>query len=138
VQIKHVDFDLFDKMVLEGTLVNDQHKDTLLYAGAVKVNLTDWFFLKDKVVLTYIGLQDAVIHLHRQDSVWNYRFLVDYFSSPKKKEIKKQDDIDLDLEEIEFDQVKVLQRDGWRGEDLALQFGELNVDAEEINLKKRV
>jgi hypothetical protein len=138
VQIKHVDFDLFDKMVLQGTLVNDQHKDTLLYAGAVKVNLTDWFFLKDKVVLTYIGLEDAVIHLQRQDSIWNYRFLVDYFSSPQKKTIKKQDDIDLDLEEIEFDQVKVLQRDGWRGEDLALQFGELHVDAEEINLKKRV
>jgi hypothetical protein len=138
VRIKHVDFDLFDKMVLQGTLVNDQHNDTLLYAGAVKVNITDWFFLKDRVVLTYIGLQDAVIHLQRQDSIWNYRFLVDYFSSPQKKTIKKQDDIDLDLEKIEFDQVKILQRDGWRGEDLALQFGELNVDAEEINLKKRV
>ena len=138
VRIKHVDFDLFNKMVLEGTLVNDQHKDTLLYAGAVKVNLTDWFFLKDKIVLKYIGLEDAVIHLERQDSTWNYRFLADYFSSPKKKQVKKQDDIDLDLEEVEFDNVKVLQRDGWRGEDLALQIGEMNINAEEINLKKRV
>lgn len=125
-------------MVLQGTLVNDQHNDTLLYAGAVKVNITDWFFLKDKVVLTYIGLDDAVIHLQRSDSTWNYSFLADYFSSPQKKTVKKQDDIDLDLESVVLNNVKILQHDGWRGEDMALQVGRLNIDAEEINLKKRV
>ncbi|WP_205510768.1 translocation/assembly module TamB domain-containing protein [Longitalea arenae] len=137
VRIKHVDFALFNKMVLEGTLVNDQHKDTLLYAGAVKVNLTDWFFLKDRIVLNYIGLEDALIHLQRSDSTWNYRFLADYFSSPKKKEVKKQDDIDLDLEKVEFRNVKLIQTDGWRGEDMTLQLGSMDVDADEINLKKR-
>ncbi|OQP65079.1 translocation/assembly module TamB domain-containing protein [Niastella populi] len=125
-------------MVLEGTLVNDQHNDTLLYAGAVKVNITDWFFLKDRVVLSYIGLEDAVIQLKRTDSTWNYRFLEDYFSSPKKQQVKKQDDIDLDLEKVEFKNVKLKQIDGWRGEDMTLVLGSMDVDAEEINLKKRL
>ncbi len=138
VQIKHVDFALFNKMVLEGTLVNDQHNDTLLYAGAVKVNITDWFFLKDRVVLSYIGLEDAVIQLKRTDSIWNYRFLEDYFSSPKKQQVKKQDDIDLDLEKVEFKNILLKQVDGWRGEDMTLQLGTMDIDAEEINLKKRV
>ena len=138
VRIKHVDFALFNKMLLEGTLVNDQHNDTLLYAGTVKVNLTDWFFLKDRVVLNYIGLDDAVIHLKRTDSIWNYRFLADYFSSPQKKEVKKQDDIDLDLNTVEFRNVKLLQRDGWRGEDMTLQLASLDVNAEQINLKKKI
>jgi hypothetical protein len=125
-------------MVLEGTLVNDQHNDTLLYAGAVKVNLTDWFFLKDRVVLKYIGLDDALIRLKRSDSTWNYGFLADYFSSPKKKEPKKQDNIDLDLEKVELRHVKLMQLDGWRGENMTMQLGSMDVNAEEINLKKRI
>jgi hypothetical protein len=44
VSIKHVDFDLFNKMLLEGTLILDKKNDTLLYAGTAKVNITDWFF----------------------------------------------------------------------------------------------
>ena len=138
VQIKHVDFALFNKMVLEGTLVNDQHNDTLLYAGAVKVNITDWFFLKDRVVLSYIGLEDATIQLKRTDSIWNYRFLEDYFSSPKKQQVKKQDDIDLDLEKVELKNIALKQIDGWRGENMTLQLGTMDIDAEEINLKKRI
>jgi len=33
VQIKKVDFALFNKMLLEETLIKDQRQDTLLYAG---------------------------------------------------------------------------------------------------------
>ncbi len=85
VSIKHVDFELFDKMLLKGTLVLDHNHDTLLYAGAVKVSITDWFFFKDNIVLKYVGLDDAVINLNRKDSVWNYQFLIDYFSGSSGK-----------------------------------------------------
>ena len=46
VSIQHVDFSLFNKMLMEGVLVEDRKKDTLLYAGTAKVNITDWFFFK--------------------------------------------------------------------------------------------
>jgi hypothetical protein len=80
ISIKHVSFSLFNKMNLEGVMVEDQQKDTLLSAGKMQVRVTDWFFFKDKIVLHYIELGDAVIHLNRTDSVWNYQYLVDYFS----------------------------------------------------------
>jgi len=54
----------------------------LLSAGKLQVHITDWFLFKDKAVLEYIGLEDAKIKLKRSDSVWNYQFLSDYFSSP--------------------------------------------------------
>ncbi|HET9278225.1 MAG TPA: hypothetical protein VFN95_08550, partial [Flavitalea sp.] len=54
VRINHVDFALFNKMLLEGTLVLDQNKDTLLYAGTASVRITDWFFFKEKIELEYI------------------------------------------------------------------------------------
>ena len=46
VRIRHVNFALFNSMLLEGTLVLDRNKDTLLYAGSVNVNITDWFFFQ--------------------------------------------------------------------------------------------
>ncbi len=66
VSIGHVGFELFDRMRLEKTLILDRKKDTLLYAGALRVNITDWFFLKNKIELKYIGLDDAVIKADRQ------------------------------------------------------------------------
>jgi hypothetical protein len=65
VSIKHIDLELFDKMSMQGLLILDKKKDTLIYAGAVKVNITDWFFFKNDITLKYIGLDDAFINLHQ-------------------------------------------------------------------------
>lgn len=123
-------------MLLEGTLVEDLKKDTLLYAGTVKVNITDWFFFKDKIELQYIGLQDAVIHLNRKDSVWNYGFIMDYFTGPPSAK-QNQKNIDLNLRTVEFDNIFILQRDQWRGEDMHARIGSLDIDAKEINFNTR-
>src|SRR3954466_13100618 len=110
VKIGHVNLSLFDKVNLEDVLIKDRNKDTLLSAGAVKVRITDWFFLRDKIVLKYIGLENANIFLHRRDSVWNYQFIANHFSAPpdtakqQQSSIKKQQQssIKLSLEKIDF------------------------------------
>ncbi len=52
-------------MKLNGVLVKDLKGDTLLSSGQVRVNITDWFFFKDKIELKYIGLTDTYIRLFR-------------------------------------------------------------------------
>ncbi|MGZ5247464.1 MAG: translocation/assembly module TamB domain-containing protein, partial [Flavitalea sp.] len=136
VQIKHVDFDLFNYMLLEGTLVKDQRKDTLLYAGTATVNLTDWFFFSDSVELKYIGLKDAVIHINRTDSVWNYQFLIDYFASPTPAK-KQQRDINLKLKQLELENISIVQKDGWRGENLTANLESLDLESEIFDLKNK-
>jgi hypothetical protein len=79
VSVKHVSFSFFDKLDLDGTLIRDNKKDTLLYAGTMKVRVTDWFIFKDNIDLKYIGLENALIKLNRKDSVWNYQFIIDHF-----------------------------------------------------------
>ena len=86
VSIEDIDFSLFNKMKLNGVLVKDLKGDTLLSSGQVRLNITDWFFFKDKIELKYIGLTDTYIHLSRKDSVWNYQFLADYFGSGSTQE----------------------------------------------------
>ncbi len=135
VRIQNVSIGFFNKLNLEGTLVRDLQKDTLLYAGALRVRITDWFFLKDKIDLKYIGLEDATIHLKRKDSTWNYAFLVNYFSSPKSTK-KKENNIVLDLKKVDLKNVHFVQQDEWRGENIKAHIGGLLMDAEKIDFNK--
>lgn len=138
ISIKRVDFSLFNRMYFEGVMVEDQKKDTLLYAGNIKVRITDWFFFKNKIELKYIGLEDALIHFHRTDSVWNHQFLFDYFSSPSPG--KKTDDssgVELNLKKAELKNIRFVQTDKWLGHDQEVRIGKLNLDARNINFKTR-
>ncbi|MFY7898850.1 MAG: hypothetical protein ACOVNY_01620, partial [Chitinophagaceae bacterium] len=135
VSINNVSIGFFNKLNLEGTLIRDQKKDTLLYAGALRVRITDWFFLKKKIELKYIGLEDAVIHLNRKDTTWNYGFLVKYFSSSEPKQ-KKENNIELDLKKVDLKNVHFIQKDAWRGEDTNAHIVGLLMDAEKIDFAK--
>ena len=138
VSIRHVDFDLFDKMLLKGTLVLDHNHDTLLYAGAVRISITDWFFFKDNITLKYIGLDDAIINLKRKDSVWNYQFLADYFSGPSTKKDTASNSVQLNLKKIELNKIKIWQQDAWKGTDMLVSLNSLHINADTFDLNKNI
>ena len=122
-------------MKLNGVLVRDQNRDTILYSGQVRVNITDWFFLKDKIELKYIGLRDTYVHLHRTDSVWNYQFLADFFGSTDTSAKKP---INLQLRDVDISRLHLVKQDGWRGEDMELSLGGLTLDAEQFDLSHKM
>ncbi|HJW17470.1 MAG TPA: hypothetical protein VJ499_10120, partial [Flavisolibacter sp.] len=133
ISINHVRFHFFDKMDLQGVFIQDQNKDTLMYAGTVKVLITDWFFFKDKAELKYIGLSDAVVNFNRRDSVWNYNFLGKYFASSDTS-TKKSSGIQFDLKKVELDNVSFVQKDAWTGNDMLIKVKSLDMDARQITL----
>jgi hypothetical protein len=135
INIKSVDISPFNKFILEGVLVRDKQKDTLLYAAAAKLRITDWFFLKDNITFHYIGLDKGFIHLKRVDSVWNTQFILDALSSPKKT--TSNSNIKLALEKLEITQFRFIKEDGWRGEDMNLSLAKLDLSAKDIDLKKK-
>ncbi len=136
VKIGSVDFSLFDKMNLNNTLVLDQHKDTLLKAGSLKLRITDWFFLKQNIELKYIGLEDAVINQSRTDSVWNYQFIIDHFSKPKSKNQSKK--IVLKIQKIDLKNVVYNKHDAWLGHNAVLKTGSFLLDADTIDLSQNL
>jgi len=139
VAIKHVSFDFFNKMNLEGVMVQDRKKDTLFYAGAVKVRITDWFFWKTFVDLKYIGLEDAVIKQYRHDSVWNHQFLIDYFSSKdttSKKDTSKG--IVLNFKKVDLKNVSYVSNDEWVGTKMTVKVGSLVMDADTIDISRKL
>lgn len=122
-------------MHLEGVLIKDQQKDTLLSAGSITVNINDWFFLKDRIELQYAGLKDVNIHLKRTGPVWNYQFLADYFGGGGSKKSGKP--IQFDLKKIVLENIHLLQEDQWRGEDQEMALGHLVIVADVFDLSKK-
>jgi hypothetical protein len=140
ITIKHVDLNLFNfnRMDLEGVLMEDQKHDTLLYAGKFEVRITDWFFFKDQAVLKYIGLEDATINLNRTDSVWNYAFLEKYFSSSATDTTtKKKSGISFDLKKVVMQNVSFIKKDAWIGSDMYVKLGALDMDARELTISNK-
>ncbi len=136
VSVQHVDLSFFNKMSVQGILIEDQKKDTLVYAGTAKVNITDWFFFKDNAILKYVSLKDAVVNINRTDSVWNYQFLIDYFSSPKKNTTAKNN-IEFDLKVLELENVYFNKEDKWVGQDMKVAIKKLDLNADVINFNKK-
>ena len=136
VRVGHISLSLFDKLNLEGTLVKDHQQDTLLYAGIVKVRLTDWFFIKKNLVIKYAGLEDADIYLHRRDSVWNYQFILDHFASTDTTKTTGSKPLQLGLEKIDCKNVNFVQNDEWRGQKMQIKVGSLLLQADSVDLAK--
>ena len=137
ISIRHINYSFFDKMDLQGLLIKDRQQDTLLYAGSAKINISDWFFLKQKPVINYVNLQDAVVDMHRTDSVWNYQFLIDFFSSPKKNTDNKRG-FEFDLKELKLQTILVKQIDGWKGRDMIVSLKDLDLKMNVIDLEKKI
>ncbi len=135
VKIKHISFALFNRVNLDGMLIRDKQKDTLLYAGQFKIRITDWFFFKDKADLKFIGLEDAKINMNRKDAVWNYQYIIDFFASPDTT--RKRNGVKLNLKKIDFKNVHLLKKDQWAVEIINVTIGSLLLEAENIDLTKK-
>ncbi|MEX0636810.1 MAG: hypothetical protein WD135_08580, partial [Ferruginibacter sp.] len=137
VTIRKVDVRFFDKVMLKDLLVEDRKKDTILFAGTLSANITDWFFVKDKVTLYKIGLEDAVINLYRTDSVWNYQFLADHFSSPQDSNKPKKKSVAINIENIFLKNIRFNKLDKWVGEDMMVFLKQLEMNIEKMDLDKK-
>lgn len=148
VSIKHVSFYFFDKMNLEGTMIRDHNKDTLLYAGALKVRITDWFFWKTYADLKYIGLEDAIIKQNRVDSNWNFKFIADYFASSdtvKTPVVKPDNRVDstkksivFNIKKVDLKNVTYISDDGWVGTKMVVKVGNMTMDADTIDVGRKL
>lgn len=133
ISINHVDFSLFNRMHLEGVLIEDRKGDTLLYAGNLKVKITDWFFFKKNIELKYIGIDNAIVKFQRSDSTWRQQFIFDYFSSSSTDTTtKKKSGVTLNLKKAELRNVVFIKKDAWLGEDMTVKVGALNLDANNL------
>ena len=136
IKIGSVDFSPFNKFYLNDLLVRDQSSDTLLFAGSLKLRITDWFFVKDKINIHYFGLSNAYINTSRTDSNWNYKFILSALSSDKPSS-SKPSTLELNLKEIVLENIRYHTIDKWRGEDQLIAIKLLKIDAKKFDINHK-
>jgi hypothetical protein len=137
VAVKHVDFSLFNKMLIQGILVEDRQKDTLLYTGEAKVNITDWFFIKEKATLQYLGLSNTIVNLKRTDSVWNYQFIIDFFAAPKSTTPSGKKGLEFNCKQVDIQNIRFAKIDKWVGQDMIITVGKANILVDSMSFDKK-
>lgn len=100
VKIDRVAIVFFDKVALDGFLILDQSKDTLLAAETIYATLDDFNLSKLVFKVGKVRLDEAHGHLKRdKNGESNLQFLVDYLKSDKPSSGKK---IDLAIHTVEI------------------------------------
>lgn len=83
VRVEGVDIEFWKRVVLEGVYIEDQHRDTLLYAEKLKLEIGTFDVDSQRVFIDDFILKNATVKLrqYQGDSALNFQFIVDEFSS---------------------------------------------------------
>ncbi len=83
VTVDGVDIEFWKKIVLEGVYIEDQHRDTLLYAEKLKLDIGTFDRDSQNVYIDDVILQNSTVKLkeYKGDSIFNFQFILDKFSS---------------------------------------------------------
>ena len=139
VSVGGVSVDLKNHMSLDRVLILDRQNDTLVYAGSIKVTLSDWLLGNGKPVLHYLALKDTYVRLFRpaQSDTWNYTFLEDLFSSPQPAK-KSSNDLEFDIKTVFLDNVHFHMDDARVGWDMNYDVGKLTLQADNLDMKRKL
>lgn len=149
VKVAHIKIDFFNHLNLQGVYIADLKKDTLLYAGQLQFHITDWFFIKkQKPVISYVGLSDAILNLNRTqlDSVWNYGFIIDSFNTKSTSAVPKtassepsnnDTSMAFDLQKVSLNNIQFNSIDKWAGENIIAKVDGMELDARKIDWKTK-
>lgn len=78
VELNNIRISFPESVIIEGVFLEDRQKDTLLYAGEIKVNIALWSLLSKKINIRNLSMTDIRLDVSRSpgDSLYNFHFLV--------------------------------------------------------------
>lgn len=143
ITIDKVDIVFIDRANLKGVLVLDQSGDTLGHIKSLLVNVNTFSDFQNKIHLDAITLDGGNVKLSRkkENGEFNFQFIKDYFSKPKKKDSKPikftVDNVYLSNLRFSYDdnryEAKTLGMDYTH-----LAFKNVNLNAEDISIDKGI
>ncbi|MBC7536430.1 MAG: translocation/assembly module TamB domain-containing protein [Ferruginibacter sp.] len=118
VRIGFVDYSLPEWLEIKNIYLEDQHRDTLLFGGEVRVDLHLLKLLQGNTDIEKILLHNISININRKekDSVFNYQFLIDAFSGNNPSTTNKDtSELKLTMRHLVLDAVALNFKDLYAG-----------------------
>ena len=143
VNIKNISISFPKSIVIEGLYLEDVKKDTLLYAGEVKVMISFNDLLNKNIHISSFILEEVNLNINRikSDSLFNYNFLLTSFSDTSK--IKKVETITkskwtFSIDNVSTKNIKLQYNDDYGGMIVAANLKQLKLKMDRIDLEKSI
>lgn len=140
VQIGHISLGLPKLLVLENVYFEDQKKDTLIAGEKLKVDISLFKLLQNKVEINEINLQGITTNVSRgADSVFNFDYIIKAFVGEQKKEVKPEDTtstMKFSLDKIILDRINIKYKDKITGNDVKFLLGHFDTRIKDFDMDK--
>ncbi|MEP6627112.1 MAG: hypothetical protein ABJA32_03970, partial [Ginsengibacter sp.] len=124
VAIGKLDIKFPTALSLQNVFFEDQTKDTLLYGGEIKVDISMFKLIRSDIEIKEIALNDILLKVKRlpPDSVFNFQFIADAFSSKQTKTPSKKDTsgLKMNIDQILINRTRIVYKDALTGNDMDL------------------
>lgn len=128
-------------VVLENIYLEDRQKDTLLYGGNIKVDISLINLILGRGVnINRVVLENITVKVKRQlpDTTFNFRFIIDAFTSKEAKPKDKTDTVytPVSIGSVTLDKIRVLYKDVITGNDVEANLDHFDTEFDDFNLDK--
>ena len=146
LRISNFDFSINKGINMHNVFLEDANNDTLIYANNINVrfNILDYF--SDNLSVTKLEISDATVKItSNTDSVFNFQYIIDEFSSNSKNSnntnnntdtTKSNLPINLNNVDILFDNVNFVFTSKTSGIDLQVRDVDLLLNTDSIDIEK--
>lgn len=129
-------------IVLKGFYLEDQAKDTLLYAGKLSVDTDLWALTRNEIQLNNIDLENTTAYVNRSagDSAFNYTYIMEAFAgdSTAVPDTLEQKGWDFSLKKITLEKINAHYHDQLAGNIVDVKLGEFELKMDEFDLEHYV
>lgn len=136
VEIKKLKISFPKSVVIEDLYLEDLSRDTLVYAGKVKINIALLSLLKHHINVNSFSLEEATISLSttKTDSLFNYNFLLTAFNDTSTEtKTPSESPWKFDLDNAILNDIHLNYNDEYRGILAIADLGNLELKMDELN-----
>ncbi|MES2398059.1 MAG: hypothetical protein V4549_18745, partial [Bacteroidota bacterium] len=139
VELTKINISFPKSVVIQGLYLGDIKKDTLLYVGEAKVNLTFNDLFNKKIHISSFALENVNLNVNRieTDTLFNYNFLITAFSDTtkvKKVEPEKKSSWTFAVDDVNLKNIHLHYFDDYGGTNATVDLKHLNLKMDKIDL----
>lgn len=143
VRLARVSISFPKKIVLEGLYLEDQSKDTLLYAGRLAIDTDLWGLTRRRIQLNDVSLDSlrGVVSRSARDSAFNFDYIIEAFNDSTAEEspdTTASKPWSFSVGDVSLDHARVAFNDSLEGNDVSLAIGSLAITTDEFDLNRSV
>ncbi|MEI8052611.1 MAG: translocation/assembly module TamB domain-containing protein [Bacteroidota bacterium] len=137
VIIGKLNYDIGDWIEIKNIYIQDQKKDTLLFAGTINVKIKMYDLLKSEVNIKNIFLDDVYANAYssNKNADFNYQFIMDAFSSgDSEHNTSGKSNLKINVGDIQLNKIRLSYKDVYNKNEMVAAISKTNIQFNKIDL----